>query len=76
METITQSNTVTKTLSFSKENGIWFADLLAFLDAGLGTKANLMMVDGADTFLDYLSNNQKRATLKKAQFYLRAQMRS
>ena len=64
METITQNNTVTKTLSFNKENGIWFADLPAFLDAGLGTKANLMMVDGADTFLDYVSNNQNRATLK------------
>ena len=64
METITQTNTVTKTLSFKKENGIWFADLPAFLDAGLGTKANLMMVDGADTFLDYLSNNQNHATLK------------
>ena len=64
METITQTNTVTKTLSFKKENGIWFADLPAFLDAGLGTKANLMMVDGADTFLDYVSNNQNHATLK------------
>ena len=64
METITQNNTVTKTLSFNKENGIWFADLPAFLDAGLGAKANLMMVDGSDTFLDYVSNNQKRATLK------------
>ena len=64
METITQTNTVTKTLSFKKENGIWFADLPAFVDAGLGTKANLMMVDGADTFLDYLSNNQNHATLK------------
>lgn len=64
METITQTNTVTKTLSFKKENSIWFADLPAFLDAGLGTKANLMMVDGADTFLDYVSNNQNHATLK------------
>ena len=64
METITQNNTVTKTLSFNKENGIWFADLPAFLDAGLGTKSNLMMVDGADTFLDFVSNNQNRATLK------------
>ena len=63
METITQNNSVTKTLSFNKENGIWFADLPAFLNAGLGTKANLMMVDGADTFLDYVSNNQNHATL-------------
>ena len=60
----TQHAIVTKTLSFYKENGIWFADLPQFLDAGLGTKANLMMVDGADTFLDYVSNNQNLATLK------------
>ncbi len=64
MPTETQHATVTKTLSFYKENGIWFADLPQFLDAGLGTKANLMMVDGADTFLDHVSNNQNRATLK------------
>ncbi len=61
---LTQKLTITKTLSFYKENGIWFADLPAFLDAGLGTKANLMMVDGADTFLDHVSNNQNCATLK------------
>ena len=59
-----QTTTVTKTLSFYKESGIWYADLPAFLEAGLGTKSNLMMVDGADTFLDYLSNNQNHATLK------------
>ena len=64
MLTQTHNVTITKTLSFYKENGIWFADLPAFLDAGLGTKANLMMVDGADTFLDYVSNNQNHATLK------------
>jgi hypothetical protein len=64
MPTKTQNVTVTKTLSFYKENGIWFADLPQFLDAGLGTKANLMMVDGADTFLDVISNNQNKTTLK------------
>jgi hypothetical protein len=60
----TQHATITKTLTFYKENGIWFADLPQFLDAGLGTKANLMMVDGADTFLDHVTNNQNRAILK------------
>jgi hypothetical protein len=64
MQTITQSNTVTKTLSFYNEDGIWYADLPAFLEAGMGTKANLMMVDGSDTFLYYLSNNSGKATLK------------
>jgi hypothetical protein len=58
-----QTTTVTKTLSFYKESGIWYADLPAFLEAGLGTKANLMMVDGADTFLDYLSNETNKASL-------------
>ncbi len=47
----------TKTLLFNKENGIWYIDLPDFLDSGLGTKADLMMVDGADTFLDKLSKN-------------------
>ena len=64
MQTLTQSPIVTKTLSFYKEAGIWYADLPAFLEAGLGTKTNLMMVDGSDTFLDYISNNQGKATLK------------
>jgi hypothetical protein len=64
MLTQTHNATITKTLSFYKEYGIWFADLPAFLEAGLGTKANLMMVDGADSFLDYVSNNNKSATLK------------
>jgi len=38
-----QTTTVTKTLSFYKESGIWYADLPAFLEAGLGTKSNLMI---------------------------------
>lgn len=64
MQTQTQNRTITKTLSFYKEFGIWYADLPAFLEAGMGTKANLMMVDGSDTFLDYLSNNSGKATIK------------
>jgi hypothetical protein len=54
----------TKTLSFYKENGLWYADLPQFLALGLGTKANLLMVDGADTFLDLLSNNGVRTTVR------------
>jgi hypothetical protein len=64
MQTMMQNKTVTKTLSFYKEAGIWYADLPAFLEAGLGTKANLMMVDGSDTFLDFLSNNSGKASIK------------
>lgn len=47
----------TKTLLFNKENGTWYIDLPDFLEMGLGTKSDLMMVDGADTFLDKLSKN-------------------
>jgi len=53
-----------QTLSFMKEEGIWYADLPEFLELGLGSKGNLMMVDGADTFLDLLSNDGDRITLK------------
>tara|TARA_R110000868_G_scaffold222740_3_gene474594 strand:- start:186 stop:572 length:387 start_codon:yes stop_codon:yes gene_type:complete len=45
------------TKRFYKEKGIWYIDLPEFLEAGLGTKANLMMVAGADTMLDILSND-------------------
>ena len=60
----TKTIATTRTLNFVKENGIWYADLPEFLEAGLGTKANLMMVDGADTFLDLLSNNTNQVLLK------------
>lgn len=45
-----------KHLRFYKEHGLWYADLPEFLALGLGSKNNLLMVDGADTFLDFLSN--------------------
>lgn len=64
MQTTKITMTVTKTLAFYKESNIWYADLPAYLDAGLGTKSNLMMVDGADNFLDYVSGNQNNATIK------------
>ena len=50
------------TYSFYKENNIWYVDLPEYLEAGLGTKANLMMVAGADTFLDYVCRGKKRVT--------------
>lgn len=53
-------------LGFVKEEGTWYADLPQFLEQGLGVKANLMMVDGADTFLDLLSGNGNKITLKIA----------
>lgn len=41
---------------FYKENHLWYIDLPEFLEAGLGTRNNLLMVDGADVFLDQISN--------------------
>lgn len=63
--TVTRSITDTQTqvLSFVKDGGIWYADLPEFLEAGLGSKANLMMVDGADTFLDLLAQGNNSITL-------------
>ncbi len=57
-------DTQTQVLAFVKEAGIWYADLPEFLEAGLGTRANLMMVDGADTFLDQLAQGKARITLQ------------
>ena len=49
---------------FYKENKIWYIDLPEFIEAGLGTKANLMMVLGADDLLDILSNNGDNITVE------------
>ncbi len=54
----------TKTLLFNKENGGWYIHLPDYLEMGLVTKADLMMVDGADTFLDMLSNNGTSVKVK------------
>jgi hypothetical protein len=52
---------------FYKENNIWYIDLPEFLSEGMGSKANLMMVDGADTLLDILSNKGSEVTLEFSQ---------
>ncbi len=64
MSTTTNNQVINKTMSFYKENSLWYADLPQFLEAGLGVKANLLMVDGADRFLDFLSNNGHLATIQ------------
>ena len=61
---VSTKGTQIKTLGFYKENGLWYADLPMFLELGLGTKANLLMVDGADTFLDLLSSNGSKVKVK------------
>ena len=57
--------------TFYKEySGTWYIDLPEFLEKGLGTKANLMMVAGADTFLDYISKlgNRIEVTIETQPF--------
>ena len=49
---------------FYKENEIWYIDLPEFLGQGLGSKANLMMVDGSDDLLDILSKNGTEVTIE------------
>jgi hypothetical protein len=49
---------------FYKENEIWYIDLPEFLERGLGSKANLMMVDGSDNLLDILSENSNEVTVE------------
>ncbi|MEY4216079.1 MAG: hypothetical protein RLZZ68_535 [Bacteroidota bacterium] len=54
--TLPLSQNFTMTKRFYKENQLWYIDLPEFLEAGLGNKNNLLMVDGADEFLDRISN--------------------
>jgi hypothetical protein len=53
----------THTFDFYKDNTGWYIDFPAFIEQGLGSKADLAMVSGADTMLDYLSDRQPRVTL-------------
>ena len=64
MENKTENNKVTKVIVFIKEdNNSWYADLPEYLANGLGNKNDLLMVDGADTFLDFLSSGGSRAEI-------------
>jgi hypothetical protein len=46
-------------MRFYKEDFMWYADVKGWP----GPKGMLLMVDGADTFLDYLSNNGNEISL-------------
>ena len=46
-------------MRFYKEECMWYADVPGWP----GPKAMLLMVDGADTFLDYLTHNGEEITL-------------
>ena len=47
------------TMRFYKEESMWYADV----NGWPGPKDMLLMVDGADTFLDYLSSNGEEVIL-------------
>lgn len=58
------NNAVLQTRQFYKDlDGRWYIDLPEYIKAGVGTKGNLQMVAGADTWLDKLSNNTDEVTL-------------
>lgn len=50
-------------LTFVKENGRWYIDLPSFIASGEGIKDDLIMVAGADTLCDELSNGKNRLTI-------------
>ncbi len=52
------------TKRFYKENGMWYIDLPEFLEAGLGTKNNLLMVAGADTIINILTDDGTEAVIE------------
>lgn len=58
------SDTTIKTYRFYKQNKCWYIDFPEFISEGLGTQADLMMVAGADTFLDLLSNNDSSVKVR------------
>ena len=58
LDNIKELKKMTVTKKFYKENGMWYIDLPEFLEAGLGNKNNLLMIDGADTLLDILAGNK------------------
>lgn len=63
MNTTTQNQIIYKTIDFVKENSLWYVDLPEFIELGFGEKGNLLMVAGADTFLEMNSNGNERVTV-------------
>lgn len=51
-----------KTINFVKEEQLWYVDLPEFIEQGYGTKGNLLMVAGADEFLELSSNGSTCVT--------------
>jgi hypothetical protein len=51
---------------YQEEDGRWYIDLPKYIESGLGSKSNLEMVAGADTFLSRLAQGETTITLKFA----------
>ncbi|WP_395810102.1 DUF6717 family protein [Daejeonella sp.] len=49
---------------YQEEDGRWYIDLPEYNESGVGTKSNLEMVAGADTFLSRLAEGKTTITLK------------
>lgn len=49
---------------YQDPDGRWYIDLPEFIESGLGTKANLEMVAGADTLLSQLAEGQKEVNIR------------
>jgi hypothetical protein len=49
---------------YQEEDGRWYIDLPEYIESGIGTKSNLEMVAGADTFLSRLAEGKTTITLK------------
>jgi hypothetical protein len=75
MQLKTQKNTSTLTpqihhFDFYKDSTGWYIDFPEFITSGYGTKADLAMVSGADTMLDYLSKGNTRIKLSFSNYEL------
>lgn len=57
-----------KVYKFIKEDDKWFIDLPAYIEAG-GSKADLQMVEGADTMLDMMSEKLSSVSLTISREY-------
>jgi hypothetical protein len=54
---------MTKTIRFYKERYMWYADVPEYIEQG-GIQEDLMMVSGADTWLDIISNKSNEVTIE------------
>jgi hypothetical protein len=49
---------------YQEDDGRWYIDLPEYIQSGLGTKANLEMVAGADVLMSELAQGKSEITLK------------